>query len=64
MNLDSPQKPIYNDICKYAINHLKKWGHQKGGVKLVEFGPIQMITLGFPEVDKMKGDVLKEINEQ
>jgi uncharacterized membrane protein len=28
---------------------------------LVEFGPIQMIALGFPEVDKLKGDVLKEI---
>jgi len=28
---------------------------------LVEFGPIQMIALGFPELDKLKGEVLKEI---
>ena len=28
---------------------------------MVEFGPIQMIALGFPELDKLKGDVLKEI---
>ena len=28
---------------------------------MVEFGPIQMIVLGFPELDKLKGEVLKEI---
>ncbi len=28
---------------------------------MVEFGPIQMIALGFPDVNKLKGDVLKEI---
>jgi uncharacterized membrane protein len=28
---------------------------------LVEFGPIQMIALGFPDQNKLKGDMLKEI---
>ncbi len=28
---------------------------------MVEFGPIQMIALGFPDVNKLKGEVLKEI---
>src|SRR5512136_1260055 len=28
---------------------------------MVEFGPIHMVVLGFPEIDKMKGEVLKEI---
>jgi len=28
---------------------------------MVEFGPIQMIALGFPEIDKLKGELLKEI---
>ena len=28
---------------------------------MVEFGPIQIIALGFPDVNKMKGDVLTEI---
>jgi uncharacterized membrane protein len=28
---------------------------------LVEFGPIQLIALGFPEIDKLKGELLKEI---
>ncbi len=28
---------------------------------MVEFGPIQMVALGFPELDRLKGEVLKEI---
>ncbi len=28
---------------------------------MVEFGPIHMIVLGFPEIDKLKGEALKEI---
>jgi uncharacterized membrane protein len=28
---------------------------------LVEFGPIHMVVLGFPDVNKLKGEVLKEI---
>ncbi len=28
---------------------------------MAEFGPIQIIALGFPDVDKMNGGVLKEI---
>lgn len=28
---------------------------------MVEYGPIQIIALGFPELGKLKGDVLKEI---
>ncbi len=28
---------------------------------MVEFGPIQMIALGFPDLNKLKGDMLKEI---
>jgi len=28
---------------------------------MVEFGPIHMVVLGFPEIDKLKGAVLKEI---
>ncbi|MCJ7445774.1 MAG: DUF6325 family protein [Methanotrichaceae archaeon] len=33
----------------------------KGGVETVEFGPIHMVVLGFPEIDRLKGEVLKEI---
>ncbi len=28
---------------------------------MVEFGPIQMLVLGFPDQNKLKGDMLKEI---
>ena len=28
---------------------------------MVEFGPIQMIAIGFPEVENLKGELLKEI---
>ena len=28
---------------------------------MVEFGPIQMLVLGFPDIDKLKGDLLREI---
>jgi uncharacterized membrane protein len=28
---------------------------------LVEFGPIHLVALGFPDKDKLKGDMLKEI---
>jgi uncharacterized membrane protein len=28
---------------------------------MVEFGPIQIVVLGFPDVNKLKGDMLKEI---
>jgi uncharacterized membrane protein len=28
---------------------------------LVEFGPIHMVVLGFPDINKLKGEVLKEI---
>jgi len=28
---------------------------------MVEFGPIQLIAIGFPEPEKLKGDLLKEI---
>ncbi len=28
---------------------------------MVEFGPIQMIAIGFPEVKYLKGELLKEI---
>ncbi len=28
---------------------------------MVEFGPIQIVALGFPNLDKLKGDMLKEI---
>jgi uncharacterized membrane protein len=28
---------------------------------MVEFGPIQIVALGFPDLDKLKGDMLKEI---
>ncbi len=29
---------------------------------MVEFGPIQIIALGFPDVNKLKGEVLKGIS--
>lgn len=29
--------------------------------KMVEFGPIQLIAIGFPEVDNLKGELIKEI---
>jgi uncharacterized membrane protein len=29
--------------------------------KMVEFGPIQLIAMGFPELDNLKGELLKEI---
>jgi uncharacterized membrane protein len=28
---------------------------------MVEFGPIHMVVLGFPELDKLKGEALKEV---
>jgi uncharacterized membrane protein len=28
---------------------------------MVEYGPIQLLAIGFPEADKLKGDLLKEI---
>ena len=28
---------------------------------MVEFGPIHMVVLGFPDIDKLKGEGLKEI---
>jgi uncharacterized membrane protein len=28
---------------------------------MVEFGPIQMIAIGFPEIEKLKGELLEEI---
>lgn len=28
---------------------------------MVEFGPIQLIAIGFPDLEKLKGEVLKEI---
>jgi hypothetical protein len=28
---------------------------------MVEFGPIQLIAIGFPEVENLKGELLKEI---
>ena len=28
---------------------------------MVEFGPIQIVVLGFPDVNKLKGDMLREI---
>jgi uncharacterized membrane protein len=28
---------------------------------MVEFGPIHMIVLGFPEIDKLKGEALREV---
>jgi uncharacterized membrane protein len=28
---------------------------------MVEFGPIQIVALGFPDLNKLKGDMLKEI---
>ncbi len=28
---------------------------------MVEFGPIQIVALGFPDVNKLKGDMLREI---
>lgn len=30
-------------------------------MKMVEFGPIQLIAIGFPEIDNLKGDLLKEL---
>jgi len=29
---------------------------------MVEFGPIQLIAIGFPEVKYLKGELLKEIS--
>jgi uncharacterized membrane protein len=28
---------------------------------MVEFGPIHMVVLGFPDIDKLKGEALKEV---
>ena len=28
---------------------------------MVEFGPVQLIVIGFPELEKLKGELLKEI---
>jgi len=28
---------------------------------MVEFGPIQLIAIGFPEVENLKGELLREI---
>jgi uncharacterized membrane protein len=28
---------------------------------MVEYGPIQMLALGFPDIDNLKGDLIKEI---
>jgi uncharacterized membrane protein len=28
---------------------------------MVEYGPIQLLAIGFPEIDRLKGDLLKEI---
>ena len=33
-----------------------------GEIKMVEFGPISMIALGFPDVNLLKGELLKEIS--
>jgi uncharacterized membrane protein len=43
------------------VHNIIKSYQNQGGIELVEFGPIQMIALGFPELDKLKGEVLKEI---
>jgi len=30
---------------------------------MVEYGPIQLVALGFPDVDKLRGDLLEEVSK-